>query len=150
MTATITIQELFTFILYLLGIGLLVYLILLIKNVNKLITKARQIVEENTKEIDTSLKQLPDISTNINYITKDVKDLVEKTSPNLQDLMVNASSITNKLDTSSDKRFDAIDSVSDSVGHTAVTIKDNINNVTDYIVLIMDVIDIIKNALKNR
>lgn len=150
MTATITIQELFQFILYLLGIGLLVYLIIFIKNVNSLILRAKQMVEQNEKEIDTTLKQLPGISTNVNHISGDVKELIETVSPDVSDLIKSTSSITNKLDDTSEKVFDAIDLVSESVTDTAVTIKDNIRNATDYITLFIEIIDIIKNVFKNR
>ena len=148
MTATITIQELLTFIIYLLGIGLLVYLIMLIKNANKLVLKARRIVEENEREIDTTLKQLPEISVNINDITEDVKKLIQTVSPEVRDLITNTSSITDKLDTTSEKVFDAVDLVSDSLSKTAITIQDNVRNITDYIKLIIEIIEIIKNALK--
>lgn len=150
MTATITIQELFTFILYLLGIGLLGYLITLIRNANKLVSKARKMVEENEKEIDTSLKQLPEIIINVNSITEDTKELIEKVSPDVTDLIANANSITEKADSTGEKVFDAIDVVTDSVTEAAFAIEGNMRNIADYVQLLFEIIDIIRNSLKKR
>lgn len=150
MDATITVKELLTFIIYILGIGLLGYLIALIKNTNKIVSKVRNIIEENQEEINTTLEQMPDISTNVNYISQDLKDLVEDISPEITGLTTNANSITEKLDTTSEKVFEAVDIVSESVAETALAIEHNVRNAADYIQLIMEIIEIIKNAFKGK
>ena len=75
MTATITIQDLLKLILYLLGIGVLGYLIILIKNVT-IVFQARRLAEKNEEEMDRVLKQLPGYSENINFISEETKALI--------------------------------------------------------------------------
>ena len=150
MNATITVKELLTFILYILGIGLLGYLIALVKNTNKIVSKAKNIIEENEEEINTTLKQLPDISTNANHISKDLKELLEDISPEVTGLAANANSITENLDATSEKVFNTVDIVSESISETALTIEHNVQNAADYIQLIMEIIDIVKNAFKGK
>lgn len=150
MTATLTIQDLFKLILYLLGIGALVYFIVLIKNLNSIITNINNLLKQNEKEIDITIKQLPHISENINSISEDAKKLVESVSPDAIKLVNNASSLSEKLDNTSSKVFEAIEEVSESISSTASTIEGNIKNVSDYVELIMDIIDIITSTLKRK
>ncbi|NMB08260.1 MAG: DUF948 domain-containing protein [Tissierellia bacterium] len=150
MDATITVKELLNFILYILGIGVLAYLIAIIRNANKIIFKARKIIEDNEEEIDTTLKQLPDITTNVNDISEDLRELIEEVSPEITGLTTNVNSITERLDTSSEIVLDAVDTVSESVAETALHLGYNVRNAADYIELIMDIIEIIKNAFKGK
>lgn len=150
MTATLTIQDLFKLILYLLGIGVLVYLIVLIRHLNNVIIGIKNILNRNEKEIDITLKQIPNIAENINSITGDTKNLVKSVSPEAEKLINNVSSISKKLDNTSSKVLDAIDEVTDSISSTATTIEHNIKNANDYIELVVDIIDIVKSALKKK
>lgn len=150
MDASLTIQDLFKLILYLLGIGALVYLILFIKNLNSAMSNIKNIINQNNKEIDTTLKQLPHISQNINDISEGVKELIKEASPDAIDLVSNVNSITEKLDNTSTKVTEAIDEVSESITSTASTIENNVKNVSYYIELIMDIIDILKGAFKKK
>lgn len=150
MTATLTIQDLFRLILYLLGIGALVYIIVLIKNLNNAITGIKNILNRNEKEIDTTIKQLPYIAQNINSISEEAKNFVKSVSPEAEKLVSNASSLSERLDNTSSKVFNAINEVSESICSTATTIEHNIKNANDYIELIMDIIGIIKSALNRK
>lgn len=150
MTATLTIQDFFRLILYLLGIGALVYIIVLIKNLNNAITGIKNILNRNEKEIDTTIKQLPYIAQNINSISEEAKNFVKSVSPEAEKLVSNASSLSEKLDNTSSKVFNAINEVSESICSTATTIEHNIKNANDYIELIMDIIGIIKSALNRK
>lgn len=150
MTATLTVQDLFKLILYLLGVGALIYFIVLIKNLNNVISAIRNLLIKNEKEIDITIKQLPHISENINAISKGTKELVETASPEAVKLINNASSLSEKLDKTGTKVCDAVEEVSQSISSTASTIESNIKNASDYIELIMDIIDIIRNTLKKK
>ncbi|NLX62584.1 MAG: hypothetical protein GXZ06_08835 [Tissierellia bacterium] len=143
MTATLTIQDLFKLILFLLGIGALIYLIVLMKNLNNVISSIKNLLTQNEKEIDFTIKQLPYISENINAISKEAKELVEAVSPETVKLVNNASSLSEKLDKTSSKVCDTVEEVSKSISSTATSIK----NVSDYIELILDIIEIVRNAL---
>ena len=62
MTANLTINDLFTLILFLIAIAIGIVLVLVLMKVNKILGNVKDVLEENSKEIDTTIKQLPDIS----------------------------------------------------------------------------------------
>ena len=70
MGANLTIQDFFKLILFLLGIGVGAYLIMVLGKVNKILGNIQNLIENNSKELDASLKQLPGISENVNLITE--------------------------------------------------------------------------------
>ncbi|MBU5437471.1 hypothetical protein KQI42_05595 [Tissierella sp. MSJ-40] len=157
MTATLTLQDLFKFILYMLGIGVGTYLVLILKNVNKILNQARTITEANEKSIDTTIKQLPEISENINGITKEAQVVLNQLTPEINGLVKNAnsisgniSSITENIDSTTNKVSGTIDTVSESISETALAFEYNVKNVSDYIQMFIEIIDIIKHSLKKK
>lgn len=157
MTATLTLQDLFKFILYMLGIGVGTYLVLILKNVNKILNQARTITEANEKSIDTTIKQLPEISENINGITKEAQVVLNQLTPEINGLVKNAnsisgniSSITENIDSTTNKVSGTIDTVSESISETALAFEYNVKNVSDYIQMFIEIIDIIKYSLKKK
>lgn len=155
MTSNLTIQDLFTLILFLLGIGALIYLILVLKNIHRLLSQANILAESNMKELDSTLKQLPEISQNINAITKEAKTTLNNLSPEINELIHNINSIsgqiesvTDTIDSTTHKVIDTFDIVTDSLSETALAFKYNIKNVNDYIQIFKEILEIIKKALK--
>ena len=86
MDITLTLQDLLKLILFLLGIGVLTYLLLILRNVNKTIGQAQSMLEANAKELDTVIKQLPEITTNINKLTSESTKLVSEMSPDISEI----------------------------------------------------------------
>lgn len=155
MSANLTVQDLFKLILFLLGIGVGVYLIMILANINKLIKHARAIAESNTKEIDTVIKQLPEISVNVNAITREAKTTLEKLSPEVNELLHNVNSISGKIenvasliDDTTSKVNETFDVVSDSIAETALAFSYNAKNATDYMKIIKEVIEIVRGYFK--
>ena len=154
MSANLTIQDLFKLILFLLGIGVLTYLILVLNNIKKILGQVSAMAESNIKEIDTTIKQLPEISQNINAITKEAKDTLINLTPEVNGLIHNINSISGKvegisnvIDDTTHKVGDTVGLVSDSIAETALAFKFNVKNATDYLTLIKDIIEIVKKAL---
>jgi ABC-type transporter Mla subunit MlaD len=140
-----------------LGIGVGTYLVLILKNVNKILNQARTITEANEKSIDTTIKQLPEISENINGITKEAKVVLNQLTPEINGLVKNAnsisgniSSITENIDSTTNKVSGTIDTVSESISETALAFEYNVKNVSDYIQMFVEIIDIIKYTLKKK
>lgn len=155
MSANLTVQDLFKLILFLLGIGVGAYLIMILANINKLIKQARTIAESNTKEIDTVIKQLPEISINVNAITREAKTTLEKLSPEVNELLHNVNSISGKIenvanliDDTTSKVNETFDVVSDSIAETALAFSYNAKNATDYMKIIKEVMEIVKGLFK--
>lgn len=157
MNANLTVQDLFKLILFLLGIGVGTYLILVLNNFNKLLGQVRSIAESNTKELDITIKQLPEISENINAITKEAKTALTNLSPEVNSLLHNINSIsgkvesvTNLIDDTTHKVNDTVDVVTDSIAETALAFSYNAKNINNYLQLVKEVIEIIKNALNKK
>ena len=155
MNASLTIQDLFQLILFLLGIGVGTYLILVLNNVNKLLGQARTLAKANYNEIDTTIKQLPEISENINAITKEAKTTLIKLTPEVDSLLHNINSIsgkvegiTNILDDTTQKVGDTVGFVSDSISETALAFKFNAKNVTEYLAILREILEIARRTLK--
>lgn len=157
MSANLTVQDLFKLILFLLGIGVGVYLIMILANVNKLLKQARTIAESNMKEIDTTIKQLPEISVNINAITKEAKTTLVNLAPEVNELLHNVNSISSKvenvanlIDDTTSKVNETFDVVSDSIAETALAFSYNAKNATDYMKIIKEVIEVIRGILNKK
>lgn len=157
MDANLTVQDLFKLILFLLGIGAGTYLILVLNKINKILGQAKDIVEMNLNEIDTTIKQLPDISYNINEITRETKSAITNLTPEINVLLHNVNSIsgrvsniTESIDDTTNKVSKTVDSVSNSIVDTAYNFQANTKNIMDYVEFIKDLIDIIKDAIYKR
>lgn len=157
MNTPITIQDLFKLILFLLGIGAMSYLVLIFKHIFKLLKKINSVIEENETSLDTTLKQLPQISENINSITKSADIAIKDLAPEINGLVHNINtisgkveSITESIDNTTNKVFDTFDAVSDSITDTAFAFQYNVKNINDYIQIVLEVIETIKNIIKKR
>ena len=151
MTANLTVQDLFKLVLFLLGIGVGAYLIMILGNVNKILKQVRTVTETNMKEIDTTIKQLPEITANVNAITKETKNTLVNLTPEINALLHNVNSISGKvenvanlIDDTTSKLNETFDVVSDSVAETALAFSYNAKNATDYMKIIKEVIELIK------
>lgn len=155
MSANLTVQDLFKLILFLLGIGIGAYLIMILANINKLIKQARSITESNIKEIDTTIKQLPEISVNINAITREAKTTLVNLAPEVNELLHNVNSISGKvenvanlIDDTTSKVNETFDVVSDSIAETALAFSYNAKNATDYMKIVKEIIEVVRGLFK--
>lgn len=157
MDANLTVQDFFSLILFLVGIGVGIYFILVLSKINKILGQAKDMIESNIKEIDTTIKQLPDISYNINEITKETKHTLTELGPEISGLVHNinsisdqASSITNTVKGTTDKVSETVDNVANSITDTALAFQYGSKTLTDYVNIIMEIFEMIKNMLSRR
>ncbi len=157
MDASLTVKDLFSLILFLVGIGVGVYFILVLSKINKILGQAKDMIESNIKEIDTTIKQLPDISYNINEITKETNRTITQIGPELGGLVHNinsisdqASAITNTVKTTTDKVSETVEDVTNSITDTALAFQYGSRTFTDYINIFMEVFETIKNMINKR
>lgn len=145
---TINVDLLGNIILTILGIVALVFLVLLLKNLNSLVTKVQGVLDKNSDNLDQVIDKLPNIADQANTLVANVNTIVA--DPNLKmaiakanDTMTNVKSITDDLrDTVNYVGVTAVDSV-DTLGA-------GVASITDYSTLIMDVIDIARNVISGR
>lgn len=155
MDMTITVRELLLFLLALLAMGVLAYLIMLLKNANKILSQLGKTFDSHEDDIDRTLTELPNITSNlskvsddVNKITGDVSNVLELTQGDIVELVQNISSISGKLENTSDNVFTTIDTVSETVSNSALNIESSISSLSDYILFALDVIDIIKRNFR--
>ncbi len=162
MDITLTLQDLLKLVLFLLGIGVLGYLLLLLRNINKIIGKAEEVVEANMEEIDTTIKQLPGITQNVNVITSEANKLITNITPDIEGMIKNVNGITTKvdrlagvtdsvvdvIDTTGQKVGSTVDVLTDTIAETALAFQFNAKNLTSYIDLIKEIVEIVRDSLK--
>lgn len=157
MDVSLTINDLFKIALFIVGIGALGYLIVVLKNVANLISKISSIVEDNQENINATIKEVPEISGNINSITKNADIAIKEMTPDINGIVKNANNITGKIGSITDtaeqtamKALDTADLTVDAIADAAYSLKFNIKNINDYIQIIGDVIERIRIIIKNR
>lgn len=157
MDVSLTINDLFKIALYIVGIGALSYLIIVLKNLAKLTTQITQIVKENEANINTTIEQVPQISENINSISKNADAALKDMAPEINSVLHNfnnistkVGSITDSVEETASKALETADIVTDSVADTAYALRYNVKNINDYIKIIVETIETIKNMIKKK
>lgn len=89
MTFTITLQEILVLLLTLGGLGVMIYLLILLKNTNQFITTASRTLESNEKRIEDSLKHLEELSGNSALFSRELKKQYENNEPLVRTIMQN-------------------------------------------------------------
>lgn len=90
MNAPITWGELIKIVLFLLGAGVLFYLILAVANLVGILKNLNQMLAKNRANIDSTLDKLPEITENVAKVSDIVKDEME----NIQKVMGNIGKIS--------------------------------------------------------
>lgn len=94
----ISLQNLFTGIIFLLGIAVLVLAFIVLIKLNKTINSILEILEKNKKNIDDTCSKLPIVSKNMIEITDNIKDISEVATEFTADAIVTKESIINNYD----------------------------------------------------
>lgn len=157
MTAPMTIQDLFKIILFLLGIGVLTYLLIILKNIADMLKRANRLTEENEENFNDTMKEIPKISKRVTSIVENTDKAVESIVPEVDGILHSANNITGKVESITDlvdgatnKVAETVDSVTTNISDTADTVKMNVDNIAGYIALIDEVLTIIKNIIFNK
>lgn len=157
MEISLTINDLLKILLYAVGIGALGYLIIVLKNVAQILKKISGIVEDNEESINATIKEVPEISVNVNSITRSADMAIKEMTPDINGIVKNANGITTKIGSLTDtveqtalKALDTADITVDAIADAAYSIKFNVKNINDYIQIIGDVIERIKDIIGKR
>ena len=102
MAVTISLNDALIFLLSVTGIVLLVYLASTLSNINSILKDVKYIVSKNKNNIDSAISSLPEIASNIQGITGDVREGVQSisaTSKTIERNLANSSgSISDKAE----------------------------------------------------
>jgi methyl-accepting chemotaxis protein len=115
MNITITLEDLGFFILFLLALGVGVYLAVTLKNLNGLVKEIRDLLGANRKNIDQSLANLPVITENLNEASFGVKRGVNQTE-------------------------EVIEQVSANVGETMIAVHKTADNISTYSIIVTEIV----------
>ncbi|MDO5037817.1 MAG: hypothetical protein Q4E37_05905 [Tissierellia bacterium] len=164
MDATITLKDLLLILLYIAGIGALVYLALTLKNVFQLIKSINGKLKEHEVVIDDTLRKIPSltddatiIASNASKLTTDATELVEVVKPEVEKVAItvgNASAtvddVVRTVDETSNKLSQTVNTVSDSLNYTAKTISLNTDNIFDYFYILREVLLAMGEFIKRK
>lgn len=164
MDGTIRISELLKFVLYLLGIGLGVYLVLLFKNLAKITKDISAVLSENKESIDKTISDIPLITANVNGITSDLKETLDEIAPDISGITRNVNYITedasditssvNKITKTVSKGAEdvgeAVEVLKDTVEETATSFKGSIDNISRYIEIGSEIFKTIKDYIGKK
>jgi len=102
MAVTISLNDTLIFLLSVTGIVLLVYLASTLSNINSILKDVKYIVSKNKTNIDSTISSLPEIASNIQGITGEVREGVQTiaaTSVTIEKKLANSSgSISDKAE----------------------------------------------------
>jgi methyl-accepting chemotaxis protein len=115
MNITITLEDLGFFILFLLALGIGVYLAVTLKNLNGLVKEIRDLIGANRKNIDQSLANLPVITENLNEASFGVKRGVNQTE-------------------------EVIEQVSANVGETMIAVHKTADSISTYSIIVTEIV----------
>lgn len=98
----INIKDLFLAILYLVGIGSLIYFIIMVNQLTKTLKNINFLIDRNKTSINKFCDKLPNISNNIEEISDNVKDISEVATEVTADAIVAKESIVSNYETIKD------------------------------------------------
>lgn len=150
MNMTLTLEELLIFIVYLLGIGLGVFLIIAIKNIVGILKRINGLLDENQESINSILQETPLIMENVNKITADVEDSIKTLKPSVTNIVKNVDTISDDVTETIDKVTYTVDVVGESIEDTVDSLKNHKGTIVNYLNMFLDISKILKSLLSKR
>ncbi|MFP4348714.1 MAG: hypothetical protein ACOCWY_01710 [Thermodesulfobacteriota bacterium] len=102
MNAVFTLQEIAVFILFNLAVGVGIYLIIVLRNINSLAREINEVVEANRTSIDLTLSYLPEISENIRESSIGIRKSVCQTEAAIEVLTDNVTDAVTTVNKAAD------------------------------------------------
>ncbi|MDO5301499.1 MAG: hypothetical protein Q4E76_03260 [Tissierellia bacterium] len=164
MDTTIQLRDLLQILLYLAGIGALVYLALVLKNVYGIVKTVNGKMNEHAAVIDDTMQKIPTLTDNATILTNNasrlstdaaemaqvVKPEVEKIAGTVGQLTGTVDDIARSVDETTLRLSNTARVVSDSVSDTAKTISFNANNIVDYFYILREVLEALRDVIRTR
>lgn len=94
MEITLSFNDVFTFILLVVGITLFVYLVITVGNINSILKEVKYTLRKNKHNIDNTISSMPGIASNILAITGELQEgvlLIASTAEIIEKNIVNSS-----------------------------------------------------------
>lgn len=131
-TLTFTIPELLLAVLCLVGIVALVYLIVVLAKLSKTLGALATVIDSNKKELDKTLKDLPEVTSHLNSTLTQVDGILKNSSPEIEetitgvkDTMINTARLTSDVSDTVEyvatSAIDTVDSLSSGLSSSAAS-----------------------------
>lgn len=145
---TINLSALGNAILVILGIIALVFLVIVLKNLSKLIKSANEVLEDNRNSIDITIEKIPGIVDDAERLVGNVNELVA--DPNIKMAISKANDTLTNVSMISEDVKDTVNYFGETAIDTADTFSEGVTSVSDYALMVKDVIDILRNVIGNK
>lgn len=150
MTVTITWAGVFQFILAILGIVVSVLAISILSGVQKTVKTVYKIIDNNQEQIDATIKQAPEVMTNIRSVTRSANDIIVQNGPNVYALVEKAKNTVDQANSITQDVADTVYYISETAVDAATGFKSSISSATDSISRIIDLVDIFRREISKR
>jgi len=134
MSMTITVQDLFLTILFLLAVTVSILLIITLKNLNTVVNQVKKVIEANESAVNKTISHLPKIAENVSEVSDNIKLSVD-----------NMNSITTNTKDSIEKISDTVDDIMDTVAAA----KESTHDIATYIKIGSEIIKAIKGFISD-
>lgn len=115
MAVTISLNDVFTFILLVAGITLIVYLVITVGNINSVIKEIKYTLRKNKDNIDNTISSLPGIASNISAITGELQEGVQTIASTAEIIEKNIGKSSGKLTEKTEIALDYVQILSEVI-----------------------------------
>ncbi|NLC45209.1 MAG: hypothetical protein GX783_13125 [Clostridiales bacterium] len=114
-------------LLYILGVSIGVFLIIVLNQIRKTVHNVNSIITSNIKTVNNALEEVPSIIENTKNISADVKYTVDKLKISLPGIFEDAHDVTSSVKKGTESVSNAVDSISSTFSETAATAAGSVN-----------------------
>lgn len=108
MDGVISVKDLISFILFLLGATAVVYLVIVLHNVNKLVKQVNLVIADNKTNIDKTMEVMPEVANNLNSTVVSIKGTVDRTGNIIDNFEGTVSEVAASFEDTSESIIDVI------------------------------------------
>ncbi|MDO4594857.1 MAG: hypothetical protein Q4B52_05705 [Tissierellia bacterium] len=145
---TINLSAIGNAILTILGILALIFLIVVLKNVASLLKTISNVVDKNRDSIDTTIEKLPVIVDNADRLVGNINTIVA--DPNIKMAVAKANDTLTNVSRISEDVKDTVNYFGETAIDTADTLDGGVSSITDYVYMVKDVVDILRNVIASK
>jgi len=151
----LTLNNFLSLFLILVGIGAGIALIMVLLKANTILKNVKDVLDVNTKAIDTTIKQIPVITYNVNELTKELNTTITMLRPEVNFLLSDVRMISGKVNRltgtvveTTEKAKATVYDLTNSLVNAGHSLKYGTKGIVDYLFTIKEVSEKIMNVLK--
>ena len=115
MAVTISLNDVFIFILLVACITLLVYLVITVGNINSVLKEVKYTLRKNKDNIDNTISSLPGIASNISAITGELQEGVQTIASTAEIIEKNIAHSSSKMTEKAEIAIDYVQILSETI-----------------------------------